>query len=148
MKFKLFNLLAVGVATLGGLAASQSAFGHSVEQQKNLEQVQYLVCVKERGHSLCDIDKSGERNSESARAVAVKQGKAALDLNSSNVNVVPQLLNPEQQKSIANIVLWFGYLVPFSACLGIFLYDKYGDYRSTILNKQIEMLETLWKQDF
>src|SRR3712207_1333790 len=114
MKFKLISLLAVTVATLGGLAVSQSAFGHSVEQQTNLEQVQHLVCVKERQHLLCNIDKSGERNSESAHAVAVKEGKATLDLNSSSVNVVPQLLSSEQHKSIANIVIWIGYFVLFS----------------------------------
>jgi len=144
MKFKLFNLL-VYLATLGGLAASQPAFGHSVERQINGEQGP-LICVKERQHLLCDIDKNGASDSHSADQRAVKEVKAAVDIKSSTVNFAPQLLSPAQQKSIADILLGFGYLLPFSTCLGILLYDKYCAYRSAMLNQQIEMLESLWKQ--
>jgi hypothetical protein len=69
-----------------------------------------------------------------------------VDPKPSSANVVPQVLSPAQQKSIANIALWIGYLLPCGACLGIFLYDKYSAYRSAILKEQIEMLERLWKQ--
>ena len=147
MKFKLFNVLAVCLATLGGLAASQAAYGYSVKGQINLEQLQHLVCVKEGQHLLCDMDKSGERDSESAHQGAVKEVKAAQSLKSSTVNIVPQLLSPVQQKSMANIVLWISYLVPCSTCLGIFLYDKHSAYRSTLINEQIKMLESIWEQN-
>jgi hypothetical protein len=146
MKFKLFNLLALYLATLGGLAASQPAFGHSVERQLNGEQRQPLICVKDGQHLLCDIDKSGASDSHSAHQRAVKEVKAAVDIKSSTVNFAPQILSPAQQKSIADILLWFGYLLPFGTCLGILLYDKYCAYRSARLNQQIEMLESLWKQ--
>jgi hypothetical protein len=105
-----------------------------------------LISVKEEHNLLRDIEKSGERASESAQQQAVKEVKATEKLKSSTVNDVPQLLSPAQQKSIANIALWIGYLVPCGACLGIFLYDKYYAYRSALLKEQIDMLERLWKQ--
>ena len=146
MKFKLFNLLAVCLATSGGLALSQAAFGHSVERHLNVEQVQHLVCVKEGQHLLCDIEKSGKHDTESAYQGPVKEVKAPLDLKSSTVNVVSQGLSPAQQKSIANILLGIGYVIPCSTCLGMFLYDKYCAYRSAVLKEQLEILERVWKQ--
>ena len=164
IKFRLFNLLTVCLATSGLLAPGQAAFGHSVKRQINLEEAQHLVCVKEGEHLLCDIDTSSQRNSlgESHAANApsyantsqewtpsqevVGGAKATESLKSSTVAVVPQLLTPAQQGSIANILLGFGYLLPCGTCLGIFLYDKYCGYRVAVLNKQIESLERLWKQ--
>jgi hypothetical protein len=146
MKLKVFNLLALCFVTSGSLTPSQAAFGHSVERQINVEQAQHLISVKEEHNLLRDIEKSGERASESAQQQAVKEVKATEKLKSSTVNDVPQLLSPAQQKSIANIALWIGYLVPCGACLGIFLYDKYCAYRSALLKEQIDMLERLWKQ--
>lgn len=170
MKFKLFNLTLVCLASLGGLALSQVAFAQSVERQINPEQAQHLICVKEGQHLLCDIKKSGERDSlrdsdstlrepqggtssplkyasrELPHQGTVKDAKAAVNLKSSTVNAVPPLLSPAQQTSIANILLWFGYLLPCGVCLGIFLYDKYCAYRSALLKQQIEILERMWQQ--
>jgi hypothetical protein len=146
MKFKLFNLTLVCLATLGGLAPDQAAFAQGVEQQINPEQAQHLICVKEGQHLLCDIKKSGERQQQSAHQGVVKEAKAPVSLKSSTVNGVPQLLSPAQQTLIANILLGIGYLLPCGVCLGIFLYDKYYAYRSAVLKEQIEFLERLWQQ--
>ena len=142
MKFKFFNLLLICLATSGGLAPSQATFAQSVERQINVEQPQHLVRVKEGQHLLYDRN----RESQSVNQATVKEVKAVVDPKPSSANVVPQVLSPAQQKSIANIALWIGYLLPCGACLGIFLYDKYSAYRSAILKEQIEMLERLWKQ--
>ena len=73
--------------------------------------------VKQGQQVLCHADTSGERE------------------------VLPQLLNPHQQKLIENILLGLSYLLPGSLILGIFLSDSYHAYRSTVLKRQIELLE-------
>ncbi len=146
MKFKLFNLTLVCLATLGGLASSQAAFAQGVEQQINPEQAEHLICVKAGQHLLCDIKNSEEREQQLAHRGAVKQAKAAVPLKTSTDNVVPQLLSPAQQRLMANILLGIGYLLPCGVCLGIFLYDKYRTYRCALLQEQIEFLERLWQQ--
>lgn len=139
MKFKLFNLLTVCLATSGLLAPAQAAFGYS-------EEPQHLVCVKEAQHLLCEVETSRERDRSSApNQGAGKEAKATESLKSSNVTVVPPLLTPAQLGSIANILIWFSYLVPCGLVLGIFLYDKYCVYRAAVLNEQIETLERLWQ---
>jgi hypothetical protein len=148
MKFKLFNLLTVCLATSGLLAPAQAALADSVERQMNVEEAQHLVCVKEAQHWLCEVEKSGERDSESApNQGAVKEAKATESLKSSALTVVPPLLTPAQQGTIANILLWFSYLLPCGLGLGIFLYDKYCVYRAAVLSEQIETLERLWQYE-
>jgi hypothetical protein len=147
IKSKLFNLLTVCLATSGLLAPAQAAFGNSTEGQIKLEQAQHLVCVKQGEHLLCDVEKSSEPDQESRRQLATVNERQATDtLKSSTVTVVPQLLSPAEQGSIANLLIWIGYLLPCGLALGIFLYDKYSAYRSAILHEQIERLERLWKQ--
>ena len=146
MKFKLFNLTLVCLATLGGLAPTQAVFAQGVEQQINPEQAQHLICVKAGQHLLCDIKNSEEREQQSAHPGAVKEAKAAVNLKSSTVSGVSQLLSPAQQTLMANIFLGIGYLLPCGVCLGIFLYDKYRAYRCALLQEQIEFLERLWQQ--
>lgn len=146
MKFKLFNLLTVCLATSGLLAPAQAAFGQSVERQMNLEEAQHLVCVKQAQHLVCDVETSKEPNSESApNQGAVKSAKVTESLKSSTVTVVPQLLTPAQQGSISNILIWFSYVLPCGLVLGILLSDKYCAHRSAVLNEQIEFLERLWQ---
>lgn len=52
------------------------------------------------------------------------------------------------QKSITNTLLGFIYFVlPCGLVLRIFLYDKYYADRAAVLEKQVELLESLWKSD-
>lgn len=117
MKLRLFNLLTVFLAASGLLTLSQAALGQSKSRQNNVAEEEHLVCVKQAQQLLCHPDISGERE------------------------VVPQLLSPQQQKLIENILLWLSYLLPGGLILGIFLSDNYHAYRSTVLKRQIELLE-------
>ncbi|GAC1492885.1 MAG: hypothetical protein NVS2B14_05780 [Chamaesiphon sp.] len=128
IKAKFFNLITVCLATSGLLAPAQVAFGYSTERQINLEQAQHLACVKEGQHLLCNVEPQG----------AV--------VSPSSIDIVLPLPNPAQQKSIANILLWFSYILPCGICLGIFLYDRYCATRTAALQQQIEVLEKLWQQ--
>lgn len=147
MKLKLFNLIAVCLATSGLLALPVAAFGNNPEEPNNPEQTQQTLCVKQGELLLCNVEKSRQRDRESVRnQVTLNELQSPDSLPSSEINVVPNLLSPAQQNSIANIVLGIGYLIPCCTFLGIFLYDKYCDYHSAKLNGQIEMLERLWQQ--
>jgi hypothetical protein len=147
MKFKLFNLIAVCLVTSGLLALPLAAFGNSAEEPNNPEQTQQKLCVKQGELLLCNVEKSRQRDRESVKTqVTINKPQAPDSLQSSKINVVPELLSPAQQDSIANIVLWIGYLIPCCTFLGIFLYDQYCDYHSAKLNGQIEMLERLWQK--
>jgi hypothetical protein len=148
MKFKLFNILTICLATSGLLALAIAAFGHNVGRKINVESAEHLVCLKEEQHLLCGVEKSRQPDKkEAGNQAAVKLAKVPVPLKSSTVTVVGQLLSPAQQHTIANMILGFSYLVlPCGLALGIFLYDKYFIYRSAVLNEQIEFLERLWKQ--
>jgi len=148
MKFKLFNILTICLATSGLLALATATFGQNVGRKINVESAQPLVCVKEEQHLLCDVEKSRQPDKkEAGNQAAVKLAQVPVPLKSSTVTAVGQLLSPAQQKTIANMILGFSYLVlPCGLALGIFLYDKYFVYRSAVLNEQIEFLERLWKQ--
>jgi hypothetical protein len=144
-KSKLFNLLAVCLATSGLLAPAKGAFAHSGEQQINPEQAQHLVCVKQGQHLLCEEQESSKQELGWNQAT-LNESQSTDSLKSSTVTVVPQMLSPAEQGSIANILIAVGYLVPCGLILGIFLHDKYYAYRAAVLNEQIERLERLWKQ--
>lgn len=154
MKFKLFNFLTICLATSGLLAPAGAAFGYSKEGQ--IKEVQHLVCVKEDGHLVCEVEKSREGETpadeqllreSTPKQEAVKSDKATDSPKSSTTSAFLQPLTPAQQGTIANIILGFLYLVlPSGLCLGIFLYDKYCAYRAAVLHKQVEFLEKLWEQ--
>lgn len=156
IKLKLFNLLTLCLATSGLLAPSRAAFAYSVQQQMNADKVQHLVCVKEEQRLVCEVDRSRESKAPQDAATdsestsdqeAVKSNEAAEFVQSSGVTGTQQLLTPDQQGAIANILLGFIYLVlPSGLCLGIFLYNRYSTYRTAMLHKQVETLERLWNQ--
>jgi hypothetical protein len=126
MKLKIFNLISVFLATSGLLTPAQAAVvNHSLERQTNVEKAQHLVWQAQP-----------------------KVAKVTHSQKSSPITVVPPLLSPAQQKSVANILIGFIYFVlPCGLVLGIFLHDKYQVYRAAILQKQIELLERLYTLD-
>lgn len=50
IKFTLFNLLTVCLATSGWLASGSAAWGEGVERQINVEEAQHLIGVKQGNH--------------------------------------------------------------------------------------------------
>ena len=135
-KFK-FNFLAACLVA-SGLLASASASAASVEPLLDAEQVQHLSCVKQGERLLCEVEKTSDR--------ASAPNQTPESLKSSTVTINLQMLTPQEQESLANILLWLTYLIPSGACVGILLYDKYCLHRATALNQKIEVLEKLWKQ--
>lgn len=136
MKFK-FNFLAACLAA-SGLLACASASAASVEPLLDAEQVQHLSCVKQGERLLCEVEKTSDR--------ASAPNQAAESLKSSTVTINLQMLTPQEQESLANILLWLTYLILGGACVGVVLYDKYCLDRATALTQKIEVLEKLWKQ--
>lgn len=58
-----------------------------------------------------------------------------------------QLFDNAQQEIISQILLGFIYFVlPVGVGLSIFVHDKCVQQRSATLNKQIDILEQVWKQ--
>lgn len=136
-KFK-FNFLAACLVASGLLASATGAFAASGEPLLDAEKVQHLSCVKQGERLLCEVEKTSDR--------ASAPNQAPENLKSSTVTINLQMLTPQEQESLANILLWLTYLIPSGACVGILLYDKYCLHRATALNQKIEVLEKLWKQ--
>lgn len=145
MKFKPFSLLTVCLAASGCLAIAPTAFGQSVDQHINGEDVQHLTCVKDAQGLMC---KTEERDSEPAGNPGnVSEAGVPESLKVSSITTVPQMISSAQLELISNVLLGFLYFVlPTGIGLAIFLHDKYSSYRSAILDKQIEILERLWMQ--
>jgi hypothetical protein len=152
MKSQLFNLLTLGLAT-SGLLAPGAAFGYTGERQISSEEAQHLVCVPQGQRLLCDVEKKEDSpgaswTRESAgNQVSENEANPTQSLKSSTLTVVPPLLTPAQQGTIADILLGFTYFVlPCGLALAIFWHDKYSAYRTAAIEEQIELLERLWKQ--
>ncbi|MBD1836548.1 hypothetical protein H6F61_28675 [Cyanobacteria bacterium FACHB-472] len=137
MKFK-FNFLAACLAASGLLACTTGAFAASVEPVLDAEQVQHLSCVKQGDRLLCEVERTSDR--------ASAPNQAAESLKSSTVTINLQMLTPQEQESLANILLWLTYIILGGACVGVVLYDKYCLHRATALTQKIQVLEKLWKQ--
>lgn len=65
---------------------------------------------------------------------------------SATANVTPPLLSPSQQGLICDILLAIAYSLPIGVGLGIFLHHRYVNYRSAILQEQIQTLERIWQK--
>jgi hypothetical protein len=133
-KMQLFSFLATSVATFGLFAPTQAAFGYSGAQQTNLAETQHLDCVKKDAqHLLCKVEPQNQK------AVQVTQSDKSAQL-------LPHL-SSAQSSRLANFFIWLSFLIPSGVCLGFFLHHEYSAYRTTVLNRQIELLERLWQYD-
>jgi hypothetical protein len=136
MKAKLLNVLTVCVVTLAVLSPEIVVFG--IIWERHLE----LVKSQNLAH---------EVNNTSANAPALApqtEGTHSPQTNiqSSDRNVVHQMLTVAEQYKFATILQWFFLLTPICIGLGILFYDRYLVHRAAVLKEQVEMLERLWQQ--
>lgn len=136
MKAKLLNVLTVCVITLAVLSPEIVVFG--IIWERHLE----LVKSQNLAH---------EVNNTSANAPALApqtEGTHSPQTNiqSSDRNVLHQMLTVAEQYKFATILQWFFLLTPICIGLGILFYDRYLVHRAAVLKEQVEMLERLWQQ--
>lgn len=153
MKFRLFHLVIL-LATSGLLAPTQAALGFVPTQQTNKEKVRW-VCVEQAQQLLCDVDRKKEtlaiahQEQSTTSNQATTQESATAKLKSSAVTIVPPIamlpFSPPQEKLIANTLIELSYLLPSGLLLWILISESYSAYRSTMLRRQIELLERLWQ---
>lgn len=134
MKFKVFKVLTVCLVTLGVLAPALATFGIILKQ--NISTPDVLPLVYELKNS-----SQGYNNSTLTQETIWSQ-KETESLESCTASLPRQLLPTAQEDPLKFIF----FILPLGICLGIFLYDRYYVYRTTVLKEQVEMLERLWQQ--
>lgn len=152
MKFRLFHLVIL-LATSGLLAPTQAALAFVPTQQTNKEKVRW-VCVEQAQQLLCDVDRKEEtlaiaHQEQSTTSNQATTQESATAIKSSTVTIVPPIamlpFSPPQEKLIANTLIGLSYFLPSGLLLWILISESYGAYRSTMLRRQIELLERLWQ---
>ncbi|MHC5611792.1 MAG: hypothetical protein ACYTXA_12440 [Nostoc sp.] len=136
MKAKLLNVLTVCVVTLVVLSPGLVVFGIIWERHLELVKSQNLAS---------EVNKT----STNAPALAPQtEGthSSQTSIQSSDRNVVDQMLTVTEQYKFATILQWFFLLTPICIGLGILFYDRYLVHRAAVLKEQVEMLERLWRQ--
>lgn len=140
-KSRFLSCLAVCLATSGLLATTQAkAFAQRAESHKKTEAALNLVCVKKSQDFICQQKNKAQPGNDSLQ----NQGTAGATR--ITAIIVPQLLSPAQQGLMANILIGLGYLLPAGLGLGIYIYDRYADYRCGVIKQQVETLERIWEQ--
>jgi len=134
MRVKLLNVLTVCVVTFVVLSPVLVVFSVVWERHIELVKPQNVACEVNNSSNLSLLLNSTHSS----------QLKAPLQ--SSNRNVVNQMLTIGEQYKLATILQWFFVLTPICVGLGIIFYDRYLFYRAAVLKEQVEMLERLWQQ--
>ncbi|MEH2292911.1 hypothetical protein [Nostoc sp.] len=136
MKTKLLNVLTVCVVTLVVLSPGLVIFG--IVWERHLE----LVKSQNLGY---EVNKT---NIDAPALAPQKEGthSSQTSIQSSDRNVVHQMLTVAEQYKFATILQWFFLLTPICVGLGILFYDRYLVHRAAVLREQVEMLERLWQQ--
>ncbi|MHC5596864.1 MAG: hypothetical protein ACYTXC_13135 [Nostoc sp.] len=136
MKAKLLNVLTVCVVTLAVLSPELVVFGIIWERHIELVKSQNLAA------------QVNNTNTDALTLAPQTEGTHSpqTSIQSSDRNVVHQMLTVAEQYKFANILQWFFLLTPICVGLGILFYDRYLVHRAAVLKEQVEMLERLWQQ--
>ncbi|MEH2054782.1 MAG: hypothetical protein V7K97_01100 [Nostoc sp.] len=136
MKAKLLNVLTVCVVTLAVLSPELVVFGIIWERHLELVKSQNLAA------------EVNNTNTDALTLAPQTEGTHSpqTSIQSSDRNVVHQMLTVAEQYKFANILQWFFLLTPICVGLGILFYDRYLVHRAAVLKEQVEMLERLWRQ--
>ncbi|MBN3958545.1 hypothetical protein [Nostoc sp. NMS8] len=136
MKAKLLNVLTVCVVTLVVLSPELVVFG--IIWERHLELVKSQNLAYQVDHTITDAP---------ALAPQIEGTHSPqTSIQSSDRNVVHQMLTVAEQYKFATILQWFFLLTPICVGLGILFYDRYLVHRAAVLKEQVEMLERLWHQ--
>lgn len=136
MKAKLLNVLTVCVVTLAVLSPELVVFGIIWERHLDLVKSQNLA------------DEVNKANTDALALVPQTESTHSpqTSIQSSDRNVVHQMLSVAEEYKFATILQWFFLLTPICVGLGILFYDRYLVHRAALLKEQVEMLERLWQQ--
>ncbi|MBN3950824.1 MAG: hypothetical protein HWQ38_31880 [Nostoc sp. NMS7] len=136
MKAKLLNVLTVCVVTLVMLSPGLVVFG--IIWERHLELV--------KSQNLASEVNNISTNSPALAPQTEGTHSSQTSIQSSDRNVVDQMLTVTEQYKFATILQWFFLLTPICIGLGILFYDRYLVHRAAVLKEQVEMLERLWRQ--
>jgi len=136
MKAKLLNVLTVCVVTLVVLSPGLVVFG--IIWERHLELVKFQNLASE-------VNKTST-NAPTLASQTEGTHSSQTSIQSSDRNVVDQMLTVTEQYKFATILQWFFLLTPICIGLGILFYDRYLVHRAAVLKEQVEMLERLWRQ--
>ncbi|MGJ5629185.1 hypothetical protein [Nostoc sp. CALU 1950] len=136
MKAKLLNVLTVFVVTLAVLSPELVVFGIVWER--------HLELVKSQNLAYEVNNASTQAPTLAPRTEGTHSPQTSIQ--SSDRNVVHQMLIVAEQYKFATILQWFFLLTPICVGLGILFYDRYLVHRAAVLKEQVEMLERLWQQ--
>ena len=136
MKAKLLNVLTVCVVTLAVLSPGVVVFGIVWERHLELVKSQNLAC---------EVNKTSTDAPALAPRIEGTHSPQA-SIQSSDRNLIHQMLTVAEQYKFATILQWFFLLIPICVGLGILFYDRYLVHRAAVLKEQVEMLERLWQQ--
>ncbi|MFN6483762.1 MULTISPECIES: hypothetical protein [unclassified Nostoc] len=136
MKAKLLNVLTVCVVTLAVLSPGLVVFG--IIWERHLELV--------KSHNLASEVNNTTIDAPTLAPQTEGTHSPQTSIQSSDRNVVHQMLTVAEQYKFATILQWFFLLTPICVGLGILFYDRYLVHRAAVLKEQVEMLERLWQQ--
>ncbi|MEH1950164.1 MAG: hypothetical protein V7K77_24890 [Nostoc sp.] len=136
MKAKLLNVLTVCVVTLAVLSPELVVFG--IIWERHLELVKSQNLAYEVNNTTTDTPTLAPQTEGTH--------SPQTSIQSSDRNVVHQMLSVAEQYKFATILQWFFLLTPICVGLGILFYDRYLVHRAAVLKEQVEMLERLWHQ--
>lgn len=136
MKAKLLNVLTVCVVTLVMLSPGLVVFG--IIWERHLELV--------KSHNLAYEVNNTTTDAPALAPQTEGTHSPQTSIQSSDRNVVHQMLAVAEQYKFATILQWFFLLTPICVGLGILFYDRYLVHRAAVLKEQVEMLERLWHQ--
>jgi hypothetical protein len=147
MRAKLLNVLTVCIVTLAVLSPELVVFDIVWERHLEFVKSQNLACeVNKSNTSNCPRSKSKANRTFTPQTKGMHSYQYQASIQSSQGNVVNQMLTIAEQYKIAAILQWFFLLTPICIGLGIIFYDRYLVYRAAVLKEQVEMLEKLWQQ--
>lgn len=130
------QLLPLCLAMLGWLTIAPTT-GQAAESQQEPEAALTLVCTQQADHFICN-----PASNESPTSLR-SSDLTATDLTAT---IAPQFFTPIEQSAISDVLLGLTYLLPIGLGLGIFLYDRYANYRTTLIKQQINALERIWQR--
>jgi hypothetical protein len=136
MKAKVLNVLTVCVVTLTMLSPGLVVFGIIWERHLDLVKSQNLA------YEVNKITKDAPALTPQTEVIHSPQ----TSIQSSDRNVIHQMLTVAEKYKFAAILQWFFLLTPICVGLGILFYDRYLVHRAAVLKEQVEMLERLWQQ--
>ncbi|MDZ7954689.1 hypothetical protein [Nostoc sp. DedQUE09] len=136
MKAKLLNIFTVCVVTLVMLSPGLVVFG--IIWERHLELVKSQNLAYEVNNTTTDTPALAPQTEGTH--------SPQTSIQSSDRNVVHQMLAVAEQYKFATILQWFFLLTPICVGLGILFYDRYLVHRAAVLREQVEMLERLWHQ--